>query len=79
MSIKESLIVKGDTDKIYTLFASEDKLFKNKRSGYTLHKEKGCVIFNIYAEDKNALKITKNSIKKMLDIFNKTKRLIESE
>ena len=71
----ESLIsVKGDSELISKVFASEDREIKDKAS-YKIKRSRDGVTFIVEAEDSIGLRTTLNSITKVLTVIEKMKKI----
>ena len=71
----ESLIsVKGDSELISKVFASEDREIKDKAS-YKIKKSLDGVTFAVEAEDSIGLRTALNSITKVLTVIEKMKKI----
>ena len=75
MKFSAVITANGEAENITKLFMAEEKNFKNKRSKYSVRKEKNAVIFEVSAEDATALRSTLDSIAKALKIYEDMKEI----
>ncbi len=74
MKYRSTISVKGDSELISKVFASEDRKIKDKAS-YKIRKSSGGVTFAIEAEDSIGLRTALNSITKLLTVIEKVKKI----
>ena len=74
MRYKSTIIVKGDSELISKVFASEDRKIKDKAS-YKTRKSRDGVVFETEAEDSIGLRTALNSITKVLTVIEKMKKI----
>ena len=67
MNYTSNLFAKGDPEKLYECFCSEETSFD--RSSFTVKKVDNGIEFNIKATDAVALRSTFNSISQLLIVF----------
>ncbi|MCP3682914.1 MAG: hypothetical protein GY861_09510 [bacterium] len=75
MIFTASLKVEGDGNLILKCFEPELKVTKKDRAGYTIKKTKKGVEFKISAADSTALRISLNSISKLLNVLEKSGKI----
>ncbi len=74
MKYAAAITVKGDSELISKVFASEDREIKDKAS-YKITKSREGVAFEVEAEDSTGLRTALNSITKVLTVIEKMKRV----
>ena len=73
MRYKSLISVKGDSELISKVFASEDREIKDKAS-YKIRKSSEGVMFEVEAENSIGLRTVLNSITKVLTVIEKIKK-----
>lgn len=79
MDYKNRLTIKKDTDRLYRYIMPEIKDMSRKRCTVELKKTNDRLDFEIIARDITSLKASLNSIVNSIDLFEKTKDLVEDE
>jgi tRNA threonylcarbamoyladenosine modification (KEOPS) complex Pcc1 subunit len=79
MDYKTRLTIKKDADMIYGYIKPEMKNLSRDRCTLKIKKTKDSLVFEISAKDITSLKASSNSIINSIEIFNKTKDLVEDE
>lgn len=74
MKYKSLISVKGDSELISKVFASEDRKIKDNAS-YKIKKSRDGLTFAVEAEDSIGLRTALNSITKVLTVIEKVKKL----
>lgn len=74
MKYTSLISVKGDSELISKVFASEDREIKDKAS-YKIRKSRDGVTFAVEAEDSTGLRTALNSITKILTVIEKVKKI----
>ena len=74
MKYKSLISVKGDSELISKVFASEDREIKDKAS-YKIKRSRDGVTFIVEAEDSIGLRTALNSITKILTVIEKMKKI----
>ena len=74
MKYKSLISVKGDSELISKVFASEDREIKDKAS-YKIKRSRDGVTFIVEAKDSIGLRTALNSITKVLTVIEKMKKL----
>ncbi|MBI2176261.1 hypothetical protein HYU40_02835 [Candidatus Woesearchaeota archaeon] len=74
MKYESTISVKGDSELISKVFASEDREIKGTAS-YKVKKSRDGVTFAVEAEDSIGLRTALNSITKVLTVIEKVKQI----
>ena len=74
MKYQSVISVKGDSELISKVFASEDREIKDKAS-YKIKKSRDGVAFAVEAEESIGLRTALNSITKVLTVIEKMKKI----
>lgn len=76
MIFKEKILIKDENpEHLINIFHPEEKSLRTKRFSYRIQKQADGLSFALEAKDKTAFRTVKTSIKKLINVYKKTRAI----